>query len=607
MGKSEINENSPMFTFSVKEVISIFSGIDEQILQLHKCSSDDFLGLNADFKQYYRQSKVISENANEVFLSLTESESGNLLRKLEELYKELKVSQNVFSRNIESSITLLKELLVLLDKLFLPIKNLNQDLMTLKFLLANLKISSSSGSVVVQNLEVTIKDFNDVINSFKICSFQNESNLQGLKNQVKQTLQSFEGIRGRNIHDLDMILNQLHYGIIFFAEKHEEASRMIPELKQKTENSSKSIADIITNLQYQDIIRQKMEHIQATHKKVLSDLEEYSMDQTETLNQQHEKLVARIRDIANLQSAQLVHANKEYQQAIEIITEKFLVIGNEMTNISTMCLHFTASPDSTEEINLQSLLGKIENSSNVLSSFLEAGKSFTNHLDVLTSGIDSTGKGIVGFTKSLENLKGVTEKTLANFSSLNLKDVQLIETLHQIESLYEDVVNFEKTIQSIFTAIESKGANLSENIQNHLKSVKDKGTFAVSAESLNTVSAILAQKNERMQLLLNQNLDISKSISKDVRASIEKVRYYDFFEKIIVDIISELNQIYHKLKAEGKQVDEKSENLDSIKSLYTMASEHIIHDKIAANQGDVDLFEEEIPKVDEDDDNLELF
>jgi hypothetical protein len=38
-----------------------------------------------------------------------------------------------------------------------------------------------------------------------------------------------------------------------------------------------------------------------------------------------------------------------------------------------------------------------------------------------------------------------------------------------------------------------------------------------------------------------------------------------------------------------------------------MASEHIIHDKIASNQGDVDLFDDELPKTNEDDDNLELF
>ena len=61
--------------FSIHQFIDIFSGIDEQILQLHQCSSDDFLGLNADFKQYFKQSKLISENSRQILNDLTKSES----------------------------------------------------------------------------------------------------------------------------------------------------------------------------------------------------------------------------------------------------------------------------------------------------------------------------------------------------------------------------------------------------------------------------------------------------------------------------------------------------------------------------------------------------
>ncbi len=602
MGRTESNENTNYDTFSIKEVVKIFSVIDEQIIELHKCSSDDFLGLNADFKQYYKHSKTISANANEVLQSLTESKSGNLLHNLEELYKNLKLNQNSFSKRIETSIDLLKELLVLLDKLFLPIKNLNQDLMTIKFLLANLKLSSSETNSIDENLT----RFNEVINDFKICSFQNESNLSSLKNQVKQALSHFEEIRSKNIHDLDTILNHIHYGIILFAEKHEESSRLIPEFTKKTENTSNSIAEIITNLQYQDIIRQKMEHIQATHKKVLADLENYSNSENESENEHQQNLIHRIRDIANLQSAQLVHANKEYQSAIEIITEKFLAIGNDMTTIASMCNEFSSSHDNSEELHLQSLLSKIENSSNVLNSFMDAGKSFTSHIDILTSGIDKTAASFNRFSVSNEDLKSASEKLISSFSVAEQQEEMLEKSINQVKALCDDVDKFESKIQRVFGSIDEKGEYLSSNIKQHLETVKEKGFFAVSAQNLNNISLQLAQKNERIQLLLNENHELSSSVSVDVKKSIEKIRYYDFFEKVIVDIIGDLNQIYNKLKSDQASGETKSEDMQKIKSLYTMASEHIIHDKVTSGEGDVDLFDEEESKSD-DDDNLELF
>ncbi|MDD3688317.1 MAG: hypothetical protein PHE56_16355, partial [Bacteroidales bacterium] len=369
----------PRLQFSIREFIEVFVGIDEQILQLHQCSSDDFLGLNADFKQYYRQAKAISDNASQIFNALTEAETKALLRDIESLYKDMKQIQLQFANHLNSTIAFLQDIMQLQGKLFLPIKNLNQDLLTLKFLLANLKISNSTlNTPKGENLETLLYRYNEVINEFKICGFQNEGNLEQLKETVSKTLSHFVAISESSLTDLDKILNNIHFGIILFAEKHEEVARQIPELTQKTENSSKSIADIITNLQYHDIIRQKMEHVQATHKKLLDDLEATANEKSEEDLAKQQNLLIRIRDIANLQSAQLVYANKEYQQAVEVITDKFLAISSDMTTIASMCQGINASQDNSDELYLSSLIDKMQNSSIVLNKFVEASNTFTH-------------------------------------------------------------------------------------------------------------------------------------------------------------------------------------------------------------------------------------
>ena len=218
---SESNKNRKLTKISIQEFIKVFVTIDEQILLLHKCSSDDFLGLNADFKRYYHQSKTISENAEKILNELTESESVDLLRDIESLYKELKNVQNQFSNHLVDSISMLKEMMQFLNNLFLPVKNLNQDLLTLKFLLTNIKITNTtSDQQNINKLESLLRRFNDVINDFKVCSFQNETNLELLKDQTAKSLQVFEQVLDTNLQDLDAVLNNIHFGIIQIGRAH---------------------------------------------------------------------------------------------------------------------------------------------------------------------------------------------------------------------------------------------------------------------------------------------------------------------------------------------------------------------------------------------------
>jgi hypothetical protein len=593
-------------SISISEFTDVFLGIDEQILQLHQCSSDDFLGLNADFKQYYRQAKALSDNAAQIFNALAENETKALLRDIEKLYKDLKQIQLQFTNHLNTTIGLLREIVELQGRLFLPVKNMNQDLLTLKFLLANIKISNSNlGKTELNNLERLLHRYNDVINDFKICGYQNESNLDLLKGVVSKSLKHFESISDKHLQDLDGILNNTHYGIILFAEKHEEVARQIPELTQKTENSSRSIADIITNLQYHDIIRQKMEHVQATHKKLLAELESTATEKKDEF-EKDQKLLVRIRDIANLQSAQLVYANKEYQQAIEVITNKFIAISNDMTNIASMCKDINLSQDNSDELYLQNLIDKMQNSSQVLNKFLEASQSFHEHIEELTTKITGTNDSVAKFSKSLQSLREITGETIKMLSGSGENTREHSETLKLVQSLYSDVEKFEGEIQEVFGKIASIGSQLLPNIGKNLKGAISDGLFVQAAHSMTNIINQLNQKHITIKSLLDENLSSSKVVSADVRESISKVRYYDFFEKVIVDIIAEFNHIYQMLRAELNE-GEKAEDLEAIKNLYTMASEHKIHDKVSNTEGDIDLFSDDEPVTDEDDDNLELF
>jgi len=130
-------------TRDLKNITDKFTQIDTKIIELLQCSSDDFLGLNTDFKELFRSSSSISKNATVIFEILSESDTKVMMDELEALYKILRNTHSPFLNTSGEGITLTKEMLEMSSNLHLQVKNLNQNLLTLKFLLANLKITGT--------------------------------------------------------------------------------------------------------------------------------------------------------------------------------------------------------------------------------------------------------------------------------------------------------------------------------------------------------------------------------------------------------------------------------------------------------------------------------
>ena len=61
----------------VDEAIVLFSKIDNRIVNLLQCSSEDFLSLNDHFKNYHKESKNLAKSASEIIQIITDSHVSN--------------------------------------------------------------------------------------------------------------------------------------------------------------------------------------------------------------------------------------------------------------------------------------------------------------------------------------------------------------------------------------------------------------------------------------------------------------------------------------------------------------------------------------------------
>ncbi|MDP4207885.1 MAG: hypothetical protein Q8928_03615 [Bacteroidota bacterium] len=597
---SETSDASiPINTYTFQEIISFFSEIDKKILSLHECSSDDFLTLNAFFKKHYSDSKIISSNATGLFALFTDNNNqSGLLERLQQFQDNIQELLSTYEFFINGQILATGQIIQEMDQMFVTANNLKQDLMTLKLLVTNLKLDISISSAPAGRIARKTNDFNELIIQTKsfFVEFYNRSNL--LKESVKSLNQQLVQQRSRNIQHIHDIIGETNFSLNFLNQKYEEANRLIPKLAENTQNTSNSIAKIITNLQYQDIIRQKIDHIQQTHKDVLNELGQ--IKNTEELNtKDHVKHFIQIREIAGLQAAQLIHANKEYQKAIEIISGKFLEVGNDMTEISNLCQQLIG-PNTSAGSMFEQVREKLEKTEYLIDNF-QRSLSLINEKTRL---YDTNLADIVSNYNELADFFATIDKSISrSLDNQNTEELEQFEsTTYQIRAILKELKEINNLYNAQFGKITAIKLNTPSGENISLKTVEE--TLEKFGGQCRQLINNLYTNNESVYKIIADNQLLSKKISLDIKTSIEQIKYYDYFDKVIEEIIVKLNDINLKL-INIDNSETKLSQLEYLKSRYTMESEHIIHDHLTKE--DVDLFELNSTGADEDDDNLELF
>ncbi|MFW5657948.1 MAG: hypothetical protein ACOCYF_00715 [Bacteroidota bacterium] len=599
-----------MDKYSLEEISSIFSGIDDKIIQLHKCSSNDFLELNEHFKGYYKESKIISDNANLIFEALNDESITTSLKNVADFGKNFTEKNKDFDERTNNAFYIANEIQAILNEINLPLNNFWQNMMSLKFLIANIKLNTTyAGKEKETGLHKSIRIIEKITGKLKNELDKIELILSEIKSEHEVLINTIKNLRNKKISEIGLIQYYLLPSIALVNKKKKESLEKLPALKEKTDFSSKSLANIITNLQYQDIIRQKIEHIQKTHEEIIKDLSTMVDDDKNEVNIHTKvKIFLKIRDIAGLQAAQLLHANKEYQTAIETITEKFRLIGETMARVSQICLDISLTGNKPGKNFFETIQENLYQANETANDYIEIYRKSAESNTFISHKTASLSHFFSGLSTLYEELKEETHKLIL---AAGLETEENNNLKGQISAVLKDSDNYlYKISASIKTLAESR-----TRINNAMGFDDEKYDLTKNLHLFNrkieNVIDALQETNLKIDQLLNENSEKSTFITRDIENSIENVKYYDLFEKVIEKIIHELNSINLKLNTDNEELNRNmASNLEYLKQRYTMASEHHIHDKMATfglEGAMAGVSNHDPAEVDEEDDNLELF
>jgi len=563
------------------ELISTFSEINIRIKNLYHRSNTDFLELNDYLKDYHKKTRIISENAFRVIDTIAGNSEMDLIGDLEKIYKRFEECSIEIENEKLIKLDIIKKLNGKSNYFNVVLRNYRQDFTTLRYLITNFSLLSNYEDFGISWKEL-FDTWHNVIEAvqMELTSVLNKAG--SYKTQISSVLVNFESKTERSLKYLNELSRALQANIDSVIKKSQESNTKVPLLKEKTINSSGSINNIVTHLQYHDLISQKIEHIQKTHFSIIDDLKK-SEKRNETGLQNNTDNYFRIGDISDLQAAQLLLVSKEYQNAIDVILKNFQGIAHDISVISDISNEFSYSDNTSDTTLLAQIKNQLDEGIILLdlndfreinTEYFIAGKMIDEISVQLTQAVHIPIKNLSNFDNLTINSKhdpdqrpGVVKQILSLTDDMEVKHRILCYMLNETKELSENFFSFNE--------MESLGSQLEEDRIN---------LMVVISRILNA----LDKDSDDLDNVLNENFVLNKDIAEKIEKIISKVDYYNYFEEIVEKVIGKLNEINIKVKPQFCQntLENKAVNLGEVRSSYTMESERIIHDKVVFGTDD---------------------
>jgi len=567
--------NSDQF---LKQAIALFNKIRKKIELLIDCSAQDFDILNQSFQSYHQLFKELTSQTDKLLNNLVYLTDSFLAQNNTLTKASTQISNGIHascsSNRVMSLVT--KEI----SYIFLHINKLKQNISTLRLLTTNMKFEPRYSSIyqdIITFLDELLSSSNDF-----------DQELQKIESKFKNCLSLYARVcviqfpkvlKAYNNHlsDFDNLISQ--------KSGYQEQDATLLHLATKKTSSS---ANIVTNLQFQDIIRQKIEHVQEAQGKLLQKLNDPKPAEVSTdPNSYSLHIIFQTRNIALLQAAQLIHANTEYQKAIETIMAGFEELDQVVLQATKVLHNLYQDPIFASNLRSSFCIFKDEYlqlhklNSELQHNYTEIFRE--NHpLTLSTEKLD----------KTLRKSKALVRQLHA-YKSEVLVDKHLINPFNQLQSNFEKYLRNASETNTIISNNQKRIQReilpgMEEYFNQTLKLEKTVKGYFVAVEDLLPKTDISISQNE---------LNRTNHALNETEFDSNKLHYFKVFEKEIELITDELDSLCNQIDFKKLEAQFNPKDLAHFQELYTMDSEREVHAMITGEEftssttnDDIELF-----------------
>ena len=570
-------------------------------------TEEEFLIIGGHLQDFSERAQEISEASAATAGIIGGPELNNTIADLNHIFQQAQL----MAGECEKGTDVLSDIIQILDTIQSSIVGFMKIVKTLAVLGTFVRVESArlgSRGTEFSTLATEILQLGADIEE-KYTNILNES--QSLSSSLKNSLKNIVNIKSIQKDQLQVVIDRTMQSLNYLTEKYNLSLDTANKLSDNYQKISHKISDIVMSLQFHDITRQQIEHVEKALLDVLPLIQEKSHKNGDPGNN-----VILADHICKIQKAQLTMARDKLIQAVSSIIGNLESLARDIITISQQVQELVG--DASREGDsffpeLEESLGAVASGLNLYGT---ARKDLWELMQAIAPAIDDMGKFLLDIERIEIAIERIALNACIKAAHLGLEGSALGVLAEATQNLAggtrEQTLAVAASLKSINAAAQQLSAGQGAG----------EGTPEVDVASLVTdlgaVLQTLGNINESAISGLTQVDQKGKSLSADLARAGGEVKVHEYAGGVLDQVITGIRE------TEGRFQPYLPDNLESLglaeaeledlKAQYTMVDERQAHDQTLIT-GSASLLEEKV-ELDQDEgqataddlgDNVELF
>jgi len=601
-----ISENEINGTLSLHQIVEKLKFFKAQIENNNKNTEQEFIDIGQKLQSYLSNSKIISDIASEAAESVAKKVLDNGVVQLNSLLVELK---DHFSKSIVEIKSDKNELVSILDKIMIIIdeidgfkkivKHLKVLGISTKIEIARLGTDDKGFSALVQNVD----RLSDVIDT-KAKNIATQANF--LASEINKTTYELDKLETEQINQSTVVLNSAEHSVTGFKNQYAGNSEHISNILNSNEEITKSIGDIVVSIQFHDITRQQMEHVNMAFDDAINKIEGLDLSVEESLLISE---LGSVIDLCELQAVQLVNSLNEFMSAVEEILNSLIEVKDNIGSILFEAEKLFANSNSKDNF-LELVKKELFTISDELKKNAIVEKRLYDSINSVVDVVEDLAKFVIEIENIGDEIEIIALNAIIKAAHVGNEGSALGILAESIQRLSIEAKQQTGSITKKLNIVNEISQTLRIDLNNS-DELLDNDTKIISTNNKieNMVNDIILVENDTKKLFFTLNSDIH-SLQAEIKNNINSIEFHNRIKNNINLIIEDIDRLVNNFIMQYGDEHKKTLNHTVMLNKYTMHSEREIHKKFLSAKNGKNVEKKVVKKQINDDDlgdNVELF
>ncbi len=560
---------------------SQLSPVMDILRRLAGATEHEFLQLGEQLQDFAQRSAHISSSANELVQLVAGEESSQLTSRLQHLFSKMgDYLQHVRAQGGESC-CMLEQIMEQLNLVVQPLEGFQKMDKALRMLSISTKIESARLGELGAGFTTLAMDVEKLSHAVSEKSAGIMGQRLALAQLIDTNLAMVRSTETSQHADARAILDDINAGLQAISQLNEACSTAGSRASAIAEEVAGNTATVVSSMQFHDITRQQIEHVIEALEKLQQHTCTHPADGDKAIC---EVQAAEMGDTCELQTAQLRHASSQLHQATTTILESLHEIGAKQAEISQELQQaLLGSSGSSEHSLLATIQQDMQRVTAILHRCADADQILAQAMHEVTGTIGQ----IASFVSDIEAVGSEIDLIALNAqikaAHTGTQGAALGVLAEAIKRLSLDAVVQTEAVTTILHTITSNTEHM--NDQNQAGDATSERQVVNLEQEAAQIIAALGHTNKLLHERLASLATTVTSLAEDIHTTTAAFHIHEESGQLAEQAVQVLEQLYSEARQLVPASSEFCNNLHHMEQRYTMESERLIHEMLAARHG----------------------